>query len=76
MGSFASSLPLEHLEDGARSASQTALTLGRSVPSFVLSDAFLIKTVIIGAFPKVLLGEFAFLQALLQLAFYLSLINK
>lgn len=49
---------------------------GKSVPSFVLSDAFLIKTVIIGAFPKVLLGEFAFLRALPQLAFYLSLINK
>lgn len=33
-------------------------------PSFVMSDAFLIKMEITGAFCKVLLGEFAFLQAL------------
>lgn len=52
------------LEGRASSASQAALMLGRSVLSFVLSDAFLIKMVIIGAFCKVLLGEFAFLQAL------------
>lgn len=64
MGSPASSIASVPLEDGASSASQAAPVLGRSVPSFVLSDAFLIKMEIIGAFRKVLLREFAFFQAL------------
>lgn len=64
MGSPASSITSASVEDRASPASQAAPMLGRSVPSFVLSDAFLIKMEIIGAFHKVLLGEFAFLQAL------------
>ena len=63
MGSAVSSVASAPLEVGASSASQAVPVLGRSVPS-LLSDAFLIKMETIGAFRKVLLGEFAFLQAL------------